>query len=218
MRLLLVEDDVLLADAVARGLRREGFAVDLAVDGAAAIDKLAVVDYELVVLDRNLPGVHGDEVCAQLAGEGARARILMLTASAEVDQRVEGLLLGADDYLAKPFAMTELVARLRALARRVPRALPTILRWDEVWLDPARRIAGRGERTVDLTNRELAVLETLLMAEGAAVGTEELMERVWDDRLNPFSNIVKITIFTLRRKLGEPAVIATVPRAGYRLT
>jgi DNA-binding response OmpR family regulator len=141
----------------------------------------------------------------------------MLTASGEVDQRVEGLLLGADDYLPKPFAMTELVARLRALGRRVPRALPTVLRRGDVWLDPARRTAGRGERTVDLTNRELAVLETLLTAEGAAVSTEEQMERVRDDRLDPFSNVVKITIFTLRRKLGEQTVIVTVPRAGYRL-
>ena len=217
MRLLLVEDDELLADAVARGLRREGYAVDLAADGARAIEMLGVVDYELVVLDRNLPRVHGDEVCEQLARDGARARILMLTASGEVDQRVEGLLLGADDYLPKPFAMAELVARLRALARRVPRALPTVLRQGDVWLDPARRTAGRGGRTVELTNRELAVLETLLMSEGAAVSTEELMERVWDDRLDPFSNVVKITIFTLRRKLGEPAVIVTVPRVGYRL-
>ncbi len=217
MRVLLVEDDAPLADAVARGLRRETFAIDIAPDGQAALEKLAGVEYDLVVLDRNLPGISGDAVCEQLARGGSRARILMLTASADVDERVEGLLLGADDYLPKPFAMNELVARLRALGRRVPRALPAVLRWRDVWLDPARRTAGRDDRAIDLTNREFAVLETLMTVDGAVISAESLMERVWDDSLDPFSNAVRVTMLTLRRKLGDPPVILTIPRAGYRL-
>jgi len=217
VRVLVVEDDAPLADAIARGLRREAFAVDVTGDGEGALERSALVDYDLVVLDRNLPGVHGDVVCARLARDGSAARILMLTASADVDQRVEGLLLGADDYLPKPFAMTELVARLRALGRRVTRAHPVVLRSGDVWLDPGRRTAGRGERELHLTNREFALLETLLLAEGVAVSAEELMERVWDDRLDPFSNAVRVTILTLRRKLGDPPVVLTVPGAGYRL-
>jgi DNA-binding response OmpR family regulator len=217
MRVLVVEDDAPLADAIARGLRREAFAVDVTGDGACALEKAAVVDYDLVVLDRNLPGVHGDTVCKQLTHDGSAARILMLTASADVDQRVEGLLLGADDYLPKPFAMPELVARLRALGRRVSRARPTVLRRGDLWLDPGRRAAGRRESDLHLTNREFAVLETLLLADGAAVSAEELMERVWDDSLDPFSNVVRVTILTLRRKLGDPPVVITVPSAGYRL-
>jgi DNA-binding response OmpR family regulator len=215
MRVLLVEDDAPLADAIARGLRREAFAVDLAADGASALEKAALVDYDLVVLDRHLPAVHGDLVCARLTHEGSTARILMLTASAELDQRVEGLLMGADDYLPKPFAMPELVARLRALSRRVVRSQPPVLRRGDVSLDPGRRTACRNERDLRLTNREFAVLETLLLADGAAVSAEELMERVWDDSLDPFSNAVRVTILTLRRKLGDPPVVITVPGAGY---
>jgi two-component system, OmpR family, response regulator VanR len=217
VRLLLVEDDTQLADAIARGLRRETFAVDLAPDGEIALEKLAAVDYDLVVLDRDLPGVSGDAVCERLIAGGSTARILMLTASADVSQRVEGLLMGADDYLPKPFAMTELVARLRALSRRAPHAFPTVLRWNDLWLDPARRTAGRAGRDLGLTNREFAVLETFMTAEGRLVSAETLMERVWDDRLDPFSNAVRVTILTLRRKLGDPPVIVTVPGAGYRL-
>lgn len=218
MRVLVVEDDAPLADAIARGLRRETFAVDLVGDGDSALEMLSFVDYDMVVLDRALPGRHGDAICEELAGHGSTARILMLSASAEVDQRVEGLLLGADDYLTKPFAMVELVARVRALGRRVPRAAPTILRWSDIWLDPARRTAARGGRTLKLTNREFALLESLLMAEGRILSAETLMQQVWDDRLDPFSNAVRVTILTLRRKLGEPAVISTVAGAGYRLT
>jgi DNA-binding response OmpR family regulator len=219
VRVLVVEDDGALADAIVRGLRREAFAVDVAENGQLALDKLSVIDYDLVVLDRNLPVVHGDIVCEQIASDGGAARVLMLTASAEVDQRVEGLMLGADDYLPKPFEMAELVARLRALGRRVNRAVPTVLRWqDEIVLDPGRRSTIRGDRTLNLTNREFAVLETLLLANGAVVSAETLMERVWDDRLDPFSNAVRVTILTLRRKLGEPPVIATVPGIGYQLT
>jgi DNA-binding response OmpR family regulator len=217
MRVLVVEDDAPLAEAIVRGLRRETFAVDVATNGEEALEKLAVVDYDLVVLDRNLPGVHGDQVCSELTKEGSPARILMLTASSEVDDRVNGLLLGADDYLPKPFAMAELVARLRALGRRIPRAQPVVLRRGDLWLDPARREAGRGDIPLRLTNREFGVLETLLAADGAAVSAETLMERVWDDRLDPFSNAVRVTMLTLRRKLGDPPVIETVPGVGYRL-
>ena len=217
MRVLVVEDDAPLAAAIVRGLRRETFAVDVAGDGEAALEKLSLVDYDLVVLDRSLPGVHGDRVCEQLAAGGSAARILMLSASSEVNERVDGLLLGADDYLSKPFAMTELVARLRALGRRIPRAQPVVLRRRDVWLDPGRREAGRGDSMVRLTNREFGVLQTLLAADGAAVSPEALMERVWDDRLDPFSNAVRVTVLTLRRKLGEPPLIETVPGAGYRL-
>ena len=217
MRVLVVEDDALLADAIVRGLRRQSFAVDVARDGETAVAKADEVEYDLIVLDRDLPRLHGDAVCEHLAQNETNARILMLTASAEVHDRVEGLLLGADDYLPKPFAMVELVARLRALARRVPRAAPTMLRSGDIWLDPGRRTAGRGDRDLRLTNREFAVLETLLLADGAVVSAEALMERVWDDRLDPFSNAVRVTILTLRRKLGEPQPIETVTGVGYRI-
>jgi DNA-binding response OmpR family regulator len=214
---LVVEDDRPLADAIARGLRREAFAVDIAHDGEIALRKAALVEYDVIVLDRDLPRVHGDEVCRTLEANDSVARILMLTASGTVDQRVEGLMLGADDYLPKPFAMSELSARLRALSRRASRARPVRLEWRDLWLDPGRRTAGRGKRALELTNREFAVLEELMLEPGNVVSAEELMERVWDDRLDPFSNAVRVTILTLRRKLGEPPVIGTVPRAGYRL-
>ena len=211
MRVLLAEDDVGLAAVIARGLRRSSLAVDVAHDGSAALEKARLVAYDVVVLDRELPGVHGDVVCRELHDDGSGPRILMLTASASVEDRVEGLSLGADDYLPKPFAMAELVARVRALARRTRPANPAIR------LDPARHTAGRGDVDVRLTNREFAVLEELITSDGALVSAEELMERVWDDKLDPFSNIVRVTILTLRRKLGDPAVIETVPGAGYRL-
>jgi two-component system, OmpR family, response regulator VanR len=217
MRVLLAEDDVGLAAVIARGLRRSSLAVDVAHDGSAALEKARLVAYDVVVLDRELPGVHGDVVCRALHEDGAGPRILMLTASGTVEDRVEGLSLGADDYLPKPFAMAELVARVRALARRTRPAHPAILKWHDIWLDPARHTAGRGDVDVRLTNREFAVLEELITSDGALVSAEELMERVWDDKLDPFSNIVRVTILTLRRKLGDPAVIETVPGAGYRL-
>ena len=217
MRVLLAEDDVALAAVIARGLRRSALAVDVTHDGETALDKARLVAYDVVVLDRELPGVHGDVVCRALHEEGSGPRILMLTASGSVDDRVEGLSLGADDYLPKPFAMTELVARVRALGRRTRPAHPAILKWHDIWLDPARHTAGRGDADVRLTNREFAVLEELIASDGALVSAEELMERVWDDKLDPFSNIVRVTILTLRRKLGDPAVIETVPGAGYRL-
>jgi DNA-binding response OmpR family regulator len=217
VRVLVVEDDRPLADAIARGLRRDAFAVDLAHDGAVALRKASIVDYDVIVLDRDLPVVHGDDVCRELGGGDAVAKILMLTASGAVDQRVEGLMLGADDYLAKPFAMAELTARLHALSRRAARARPPRLEWRDLWLDPGRRTAGRADAPLDLTNREFAVLEELMIDPGRVVSAEELMERVWDDRLDPFSNAVRVTILTLRKKLGDPPVIRTVPRAGYRL-
>jgi DNA-binding response OmpR family regulator len=214
---LVVEDDRPLADAIARGLRRGTFAVDLAYDGAAALQKVSTVDYDVIVLDRNLPVVHGDDVCRQLDQDNVDARILMLTASGSVKDKVEGLLLGADDYLPKPFAMPELLARLSALCRRASRPRPIRLEWRDIWLDHGRRTAGRADRALSLTNREFAVLAELLLEPGRVVSAEELMERVWDDRLDPFSNAVRVTILTLRRKLGDPPVIGNVPRAGYRL-
>ncbi|MDT3439163.1 response regulator transcription factor [Pseudofrankia sp. BMG5.37] len=217
MRVLVVEDDAPLADAVARGLRRERFAVDVAYNGEEALDKIGVVEYEIVVLDRHLPGVHGDTVCEKIVGERAATRILMLTASDDVSERVEGLMLGADDYLPKPFDMRELVARLRALGRRSPHAAGPVLEWRDISLDAARRTAQRGGRDLRLTNREFAVLETLMLADGACLSAEQLMERVWDERLDPFSNAVRVTILTLRRKLGDPPMIVTTPAVGYRL-
>jgi DNA-binding response OmpR family regulator len=216
MRVLVVEDDGPLAEIIAHGLRREAFAVDVAYDGRDAMDRCAIVDYDLIVLDRNLPRLHGDTVCERLATQGASARILMLTASADVGERVEGLLMGADDYLPKPFAMPELVARLRALARRTARTQLPVLRHGDLWLDPGRRQAGRGDTEIKLANRELAVLETLLIADGGVVTTETLTEHIWDNCLDPFSNAVRVAVLTLRRKLGDPPIIVTVDR-GYRL-
>ncbi len=217
MRVLVVEDEMLLADAVARGLRRQGMAVDVAYDGAAGLEKAAATSYDVCVLDRDLPGVHGDEVCTTLTQTDGRVRVLMLTAAGGVDDRVAGLNLGADDYLPKPFAFSELVARIRALERRVPQSRPTVLVAGDVWLDPARRMARRGERELALTTKELAVLELLMAADGAVISAEELLERAWDEHADPFTNTVRVTIANLRRKLGEPPVITTVVGAGYRI-
>ncbi|HUH06427.1 MAG TPA: response regulator transcription factor [Egibacteraceae bacterium] len=217
MRVLVVEDEPLLADAIARGLRREGMAVDLAFDGAAALEKLSVHHYEVCVLDRDLPEVHGDDVCRHLAVEQAPTRVLMLTASGAPDARVEGLTIGADDYLGKPFAFPELVARIRALQRRPAQRLAPVLSPGDVALDPDRRAATRGGRDLALTAKELGVLEVLLSADGRVVGAEELLERVWDEHADPFTNTVRVTIMTLRRKLGDPPVIHTVVGAGYRV-
>jgi DNA-binding response OmpR family regulator len=217
MRVLVVEDHRRLARAVAEGLRREGIAVDLAFDGADALAHAAANDYDVVVLDRDLPGVHGDEVCRRLAASGGESRVLMLTAASTISDRVEGLGLGADDYLPKPFAFAELVARIRALARRTSAALPPTLTHGDLSLDPARRIATRGERRLALTPKELAVLEYLLAAEGRVVSAEELLARVWDEAANPFTSTVKTTIGRLRAKLGEPPVIETVRESGYRI-
>jgi DNA-binding response OmpR family regulator len=217
MRVLIVEDHKELAATVATGLRREGIAVDLAFDGAAALAHPALGSYDVVVLDRDLPGVHGDDVCRQLVARGSRARVLMLTAAGTIDDRVDGLALGADDYLAKPFAFAELVARIRALARRAQPALPPTLANGDLRLDPGRRLASRAGRRLELSAKELAVLERLLAADGAVVSAEELLARVWDEQADPFSNVVKVTISRLRAKLGEPPLIETVPTAGYRI-
>ncbi len=216
MRVLVVEDDGELAEAIAAGLRLEGMAVDTALDGDAALDRALVNDYDVIVLDRDLPGVHGDEVCAKLAGT-VRARILLLTAAGTIADRVAGLGRGADDYLPKPFAFAELIARIRALARRSHPAVPPVLTAKGITLDPARRLASRYGRSLDLGPKELAVLELLLAAGGRAVSAEELLERGWDEMADPFSTAVKVTVSRLRRKLGEPPVIETVAQAGYRI-
>ncbi len=217
MRVLLVEDEEVLAAAIARGLRRQGLAVDVSYQGGDALAKLEVNRYDVVVLDRDLPGVPGDEVCRVLAGQGSPPRILMLTALGSVDDRIDGLTLGADDYLGKPFAFGELVARIRALARRSRDALPPVLERGDVRLDPARREATRGGHFLHLTRKEFGVLETLLAADGAVVSAEDLLERVWDEHTDPFTNTVRVTIMNLRRKLGRPPLIETVVGVGYRL-
>jgi DNA-binding response OmpR family regulator len=217
MRVLVVEDHEELANTVAIGLRREGMAVDVVLDGDAALHRTTVTDYDVVVLDRDLPGTHGDRVCRRLVEQGARARVLMLTASGGIEERVTGLSLGADDYLPKPFAFTELVARIRALARRAQPALPPVMSHGDLRMDPAQRSATRAGRRLDLSAKELAVLELLLAARGGVVSPEELLERAWDEAADPFSNVVKVTISRLRRKLGDPPIIETVPHAGYRI-
>jgi DNA-binding response OmpR family regulator len=217
VRILVVEDEAALAAAIARGLQREGMAVDLAYDGEEALEKTIATRYDLVVLDRDLPAVHGDEVCRTLIASDEPPRILMLTAAGALDDRVEGLTIGADDYLAKPFAFVELVARIRALGRRPPTALPPVLTRHDLTLDLARHVATRSDRPLALTTKELAVLEVLLRADGAVVSAEELLERAWDEHADPFTNTVRVTVGTLRRKLGDPPPIETVVGAGYRI-
>jgi DNA-binding response OmpR family regulator len=216
MRVLLVEDERTLAGTLERGLRREGMAVDVAYDGGDAVEKATVNSYEVIVLDRDLPVVHGDDVCRTLVAQGSSARILMLTASGEIDARVQGLSLGADDYLPKPFAFAELVARLRALQRRPPSPPRPVLAYGDIQLDRGRRTATRGGRDLGLTRKELAVLEVLLEEPGRVVSAEELLERVWDEHVDLFTNAVRVTIMHLRRKLGDPPVIKTVIGEGYR--
>ncbi len=217
MRVLIVEDHRELAETVGAGLRQDGMAVDLAHDGPAALDMTAVYEYDVVVLDRDLPGLHGDDVCRALVAGGVRSRVLMLTASATIEDRVDGLGIGADDYLPKPFAFAELIARVRALARRAQPAVPPVLTHGDLSLDSTRRIARRGGRRLELSPKELAVLELLLAAQGGVVSAEQLLERAWDQAADPFTNTVKVTVSRLRRKLGEPPVIETVPHAGYRI-
>jgi DNA-binding response OmpR family regulator len=217
MRVLVVEDHVELAETVASVLRREGIAVDVAHNGTDALSRTAVIDYDVVVLDRDLPGVHGDQVCRAVVASGCRTRVLMLTASSTIADRVEGLGLGADDYLPKPFAFAELIARIRALARRSQLPLPPILERGDVRLDPAQRVVTRAGQRLALSPKELAVLEYLLAAQGRVVSAEELLERVWDEAANPFTSTVKVTIGRLRSKLGDPPLIETVPHSGYRI-
>jgi DNA-binding response OmpR family regulator len=217
MRVLVAEDDEVLARALAAGLRREGMAVDVALDGDAALERAAVNRYDVVVLDRDLPGVHGDDVCRALAAQRSASRVLMLTAARSVKDRVEGLGLGADDYLPKPFDFAELVARIRALGRRTAVPLPATLSRGDLSMDPVRRVAVRAGRRLPLTPKELAVLEYLLAADGRPVSAEELLERVWDEEADPFTSTVKTTIRRLRAKLGDPPVIETVRESGYRI-
>jgi len=217
MRVLVVEDQAELADSVGRMLRREGMAVDVVYDGEQALERTGSVGYDVVVLDRDIPVVHGDDVCRRLSARRDPVRVLMLTASGTVADRVEGLNLGADDYLPKPFAYAELIARVRAMGRRSQPAVPPVLRHDDLCLDPAQRVATRGGVRLPLTPKEFAVLEHLLAARPRAVSTEELLEQVWDEAADPFTTTVKATINRLRAKLGEPPLIQTVPRSGYQI-
>jgi DNA-binding response OmpR family regulator len=218
MRVLVVEDDRELAEAIGVGLRREQMAVDLAFDGDAGLERALVTSYDVIVLDRDLPRMSGDDLCACLIEHGSRSRVLMLTAAVTIEDRVDGLQLGADDYLPKPFAFAELVARIRALFRRAQPALPPVLEQSGVRLDSANRAASRGDRPLELGPKEFGALELLLAAQGRVVSAEELLERVWDEMADPFTSSVKVTISRLRRKLGEPSVIETVCHGGYRIS
>jgi DNA-binding response OmpR family regulator len=217
MRVLVVEDHAKLATTLATVLRREGMAVDLAFDGEDALVHAAATNYDVIVLDRNLPRLHGDEVCRRLVAGGCQSRLLMLTAASTIDDRVDGLGLGADDYLPKPFDVAELIARIRALARRSRPALPPTLVHGDLSLDPSHRVVARAGQPLSLSPKEFAVLELLLSAQGAVVSAEQILEQVWDEHADPFSSSVKTTISRLRSKLGEPAVISTVSQAGYRV-
>ena len=212
--MLVAEDHATLAGRIAQGLGQTGMAVDVVHDGAAALDAAAQTAYDVIVLDRDLPVVHGDRVCRTLAGGGPR--ILMLTAAAGIEDRVDGLELGADDYLPKPFAFAELAARVRALSRRAPSA-PPVVRCEDLTVDRARHRASRGGRPLSLTRKEFGILEMLLAADGAVVSAEELLEHVWDAHTDPFSNIVSVTMARLRRKLGDPPLIETVVGNGYQM-
>lgn len=217
MRVLVVEDERLMGDAIVTGLRREAIAVDIAYDGAVALEKVTVNEYDVVVLDRDLPAMHGDQVCREIIAHRPGTRILMLTAADGVPERVQGLSLGADDYLTKPFAFAELVARVRALGRRSRDSTPPILQSHDIVLDSAKRHAERARLPLDLTRKEFGVLEELMRADGAVVTSELLLERVWDENIDPMTNVLRVTVMTLRRKLGDPPVIITVPGIGYRL-
>ncbi|MFD4761738.1 response regulator transcription factor [Streptomyces sp. NPDC058439] len=217
MRVLVVEDDEEMAQTVAVGLRRAQMAVDVTFDGPGGLERALQSDYDVIVLDRDLPGMHGDEVCAELIAAGCRSRVLMLTAASTAEDLVDGLSLGADDYLPKPFDFPVLMARIGALARRAHPAVPPVLRHGDLEVDTARRKARRGDRALDLAPKEFGVLELLLASKGRAVSAEELLERVWDEAADPFTSAVKITISRLRAKLGDPAVIETVTKRGYRI-
>jgi DNA-binding response OmpR family regulator len=218
MRVLVVEDARRLADGIAEGLRDEGMAVDLSYDGSDALSKIAVNRYDVVVLDRDLPGVHGDAVCREIVEDDGGPMVLMLTAAGEPLDRVGGLRVGADDYLTKPFDFDELVLRLRGLARRKPRASPRILRAADIELDPLARVATRSGRMLDLSVNEFGVLQALMRAAPAPLSSEDLLERVWDENADPFTKTVYVTVSRLRRKLGDPEVITNVARVGYRIS
>lgn len=215
--MLVVEDERLLADAIADGLRRHAMAVDVVYDGAAALERTGVHDYDVVVLDRDLPGVSGDEVCGTLVESGGSARILMLTAASAVAERVTGLGLGADDYLTKPFAFAELVARIQALGRRARSAAPPVLERSGIRLDQHRFAVTRNGEPLTLSRKEFAVLAELLRADGGVVSAEQLLEKAWDEHIDPFTGVVRYTIMNVRRKLGDPRLIETEPGVGYRI-
>jgi DNA-binding response OmpR family regulator len=217
VRILVVEDERILADAIAEWLRREALAVDVAYDGDGALERLGINEYDVVVLDRDLPLVHGDDVCRAIIDSGVETRILMLTAAASVRERVAGLRLGADDYLSKPFAFAELSARVHALLLRARPAAPPVLARSGITLNPARREVFRDGRHISLARKEFAVLVELMRAEGAVVSAEDLLERAWDEHIDPFTNVVRVTVMKLRRKLGDPQVIETVAGVGYRI-
>lgn len=217
MRVLVVEDHPRLAETVATVLRREGMAVDIAFDGREALNRAALTTYDVVVLDRDLPGVHGDDVCRSLVADGCPSAVLMLTAAGKLEDRVAGLDIGADDYLPKPFHIVELVARIRALSRRSRVALPPTLIHGDLQLDSSRRVVTRAGRPLAVSPKEFAVLELLLGAQGAVVSTEDILARAWDDAVDPFTNTVRMTVSRLRAKLGDPPVIETVTPVGYRI-
>jgi DNA-binding response OmpR family regulator len=217
VRVLVIEDDAEMAQAIGIGLRRADMAVDLAADGTTGLGRALDTDYDVIVLDRDLPGVHGDEICRHVVESDSRSRVLMLTAAGTMDDLVDGLERGADDYLPKPFDFPVLVARIGALFRRAQPALPPVLRHGDVELDPAQHRVWRAGCELDLSPKEFGVLELLLASAGRAVSAEELLERVWDDAADPFTNAVKVTVSRLRTKLGEPSFIETVQRAGYRI-
>ncbi|WP_326561690.1 response regulator transcription factor [Micromonospora sp. NBC_01796] len=218
MRVLVVEDESLLADAIAEWLRREAFAVDVVYDGGSALERLGVNEYDVVVLDRDLPVIHGDDVCRSIVAGGGASRVLMLTAAAAVRERVAGLSLGADDYLTKPFALVELSARVHALTRRARPAAPPRLSRAGIVVDPGRHEVYRDGRYVALSRKEFAVLAELMRADGAVVSAEDLLERAWDEHIDPFTNVVRVTVMKLRRKLGDPQVVETVPGVGYQIS
>jgi DNA-binding response OmpR family regulator len=217
MRVLVIEDHVELADAVVVGLRRALMAVDLASDGVSGLERALHNDYDVIVLDRDLPRMHGDDVCAELVANGCRSRVLMLTAAATMEDMVGGLGIGADDYLAKPFDFPVLVARIGALVRRTQPSIPPVLRHGDLAVDTAQRRVDRGGCPIELTPKEFGVLELLLASQGRVLSAEELLERVWDEAADPFTIAVKVTISRLRAKLGSPPMIETVAKSGYRL-
>jgi DNA-binding response OmpR family regulator len=217
MRVLVADDERLLADTVAEGLRRLAMAVDVVHDGAAALERVGVHRYDVAVLDRDMPGATGDEVCRRIVETGAGTRVLLLTAAAGIRDRVEGLGLGADDYLTKPFAFAELVARVQALGRRSAPPTAPVLEIDGLVLDVARHSVTRDGTVLSLSPKEFEVLHVLMRAQGRVVSAEQLLEEAWDENADPFTNSVRVTVMTLRRKLGEPPVLQTVTRAGYRI-
>ncbi|WP_305094094.1 response regulator transcription factor [Prescottella sp. R16] len=217
MRVLIVEDELFLAEALRDGLRHDAIAADIALDGDEALERVGVNDYDVVVLDRDLPGVHGDDVCAAITRDHPATRVLMLTAAARLADKVDGFRLGADDYLTKPFDLEELIARLHALARRPPAASTPVLGFADLRLDPFRREVYRGGRFVKLTRKQFAVLELLMRADSGVVSAETLLEKAWDENADPFTTAPRVTVSTLRKALGDPDLVRTVPGAGYRL-